>query len=315
MVKQEKEYFLMMKNKAEVLCFYMDKYVCYPDESWVDATEGIVTDVEIISKGQDVRSNLCAKVVGKMVETEEINWQELECMDMFDVYTIGDWTFAAFMEGRSVKHYANIKGQGLQDVELSHYQFDLLDEAKQKVIYKKLVNEAAPKYALPDVQAALEVCIRNFAEMKLDCSSKVCVYKNAFFFVTYPGWYRDSCKVFVVLEDGSLRDTDMARFAAKVAEYNEITTFTLESLKLTMDKLGISAGADSGHVVQDVSKEERKLLTTYPLPGGGALVMFKASEFRFNSDVHKGLQDKVASGLGFWAQRFGEENEFISWMD
>ena len=315
---KKNSFFLMLKNEAGKLYFRMDEYTCFPDESWQDAGEGIVTDIEIVSQGQDAKAGKWAKVIGKVAETEEINWEEVDCfdiLDIYDVFVIAGCTFVAFLEEEQVKKYAYIKGQGLQEVSLSHVHWSHGKKEEQTAIYRKLVKQVAEQYKVADKESMQEICIRNFAKLQLDCASTIEIYENAFFFVTYPGWYRDSCKVFVVREDGTLRDTYLARFASEVTSSADTVSITLNDLQLVMDKYGISAGGDSGHAVEGVSPEERKLLTTYQLPNGAILVMFKASEFQFQSEVHKRLESKVASGLCFWMQRLGERNEFYSWID
>ena len=89
----------------------------------------------------------------------------------------------------------------------------------------------------------------------------------------------------------------------------------MEKILKEMDKLGISAGEDSGDAVEGVSEEERKYLTTRKLPNGGLLVMFKAETFRYELLQNENLTSKVCTKLGNWLYRMGERNEYRSLID
>lgn len=309
---QTKELYLMTKEKSRELKFVMGDYECFADPQWREAAPGVVTDIQIIREGTYPNRKKWAVVRGTMVNTEELNYEEADWNKLADVLVIQD---SIIYVDSQYHDYVNVVGSGLRPIHLTYQQMDLCDLEKQNLIYEKIVKLEAKRCAMADTKAMKEICIRHFAELKLDCASRVCVYEDALFFVEYPGEYRDFCHMFVVEKDGTLKTSYAPRFAEKCKLIRSMRVFTLEDLLVEMDRLGISAGEDSGDQVEGVTPQERALLTTHKLSNGTVLVMFKAEEFRYDSPMHLKLADKVCCGIGFWSHRLGEENDYRYWID
>ncbi len=310
--QQTKELYLMTKETSGNLKFVMGDYECFADPQWREARPGVVTDIHIIREGSYPNRQKWAVVRGSMVNTEELNYEEADWEKLADVLVIQDSVIYVNSQYRS---FVNTVGGGLQSINLTYQQKELCDQEKQDRLYEKIVKLEAKRYALADTKTMKEICIRHFAELKLDCASRVCVYEDALFFVEYPGEYRDFCHMFVVKADGTLRVSYVPRFAEKCKLIRSMRVFTLEDLLVEMDRRGISAGEDSGDQVEGVTPQERALLTTHKLSNGTVLVMFKAEEFCYDSPMHLKLADKVCREIGFWAHRLGEENDFRYWID
>ncbi len=304
---EQKGYYLMTMNHLKRLSIKMGDYECYAVQEWDDFRQGVVTDLRIEREGTYPDDRKWARVRGRMVDVMEPHYEDMDFKKLHDVKVIGGCVL--FEEDRDGSyHYQAFIDNEFQEVQLNREHAGLGEEEKQLEVYGKIVRIMAKRHALADDKTIMEICIRNFVPLRLDCASEVIVYEKALFEVVYQGTEPESHCYFVVGDGGKIMKTQVPRFAGKCTEL-EVQKISLDDILVEMDKLGISVGEDGGHEVSGVSKQERELLSTHKLTNGTVLVMYKASEFCYGSQIHLKLLDKVCCGVSFWAQRFGGKKE------
>lgn len=309
-----KKYYLMTKNANGNLYLYIRGNYCTPAPEWTDAAEGIVTELERVEQWKDKEGKKHVTVQGRMVETEEMDWTAQDILKIIDVYPFEFCTLLEKYSDMGRAFYANIKGEGLCEVSVSVDQRNSCDHERKKAMRYEVIQRVIKDYTRTGNRELKESIIRNFAEIKLDSAESVTVYGSAIFYVFYPGAYRDFCKQFVVDAEGKLINVSFDS-VDKMKMLNGRYYFRTEKILEEMDELGIAVGADSGDIVEGVSEEERKYLTTKKLPNGAILVMFKAEKFSYALLENENLVSKVCTGLGKWTNRLGEENPYWGWID
>ncbi len=305
---EKKGYYLMTMNHLKRLSIKMGDYECYAVREWDDFRQGVVTDLQIVQEGTYPDDRKWARVRGRNVDVMEPCYEDMDFEELNDVKVIGGCVL--FEEEREGSyHYKAFIDHEFQEVHLNREHTQLSEEEKQLEVYEKIVRIMAKRHELADEKTMMEICIRNFVPLQLDSASKVVIYEKALFEVVYPDPGAQSHCYFVVGDGGRIKKTEVPRFAQRCSGL-EVREISLNEILVEMDKLGISVGEDSGHEVPGVSKQERELLSTHKLTNGTVLVMYKASEYCYGSQIHLKLLDKVCCGVAFWAQRFGEKKEF-----
>jgi len=306
------KYYAMTQNAFGKLYFYMDQLLCYAAGEWEDAKEGVVTEPEILEQWDGDEGQKCALVRGRMVETQPIDWEHWDMFQADDIIVFSNFTLQWFIGGERRGYWAEIVGEGLQPVEMNHKQGEDRDKKRERKIFGLLKGRLVEEHGVCSEDKCLESIIRNFTEKTLDAADCVEVYDDVVFQVSYPGWYRDWCQNYVVDSEGNSKKW---RLSSMVDGMYRSRHYTIQKILKEMDRLGITAGTDSGDVVDGISEEERKYLSTKKLPNGGLLVMFKAETFSYGHLQNKKLTDLVCSDLGNWLYRMGEPNKYRGRFD
>lgn len=317
---------MVEKNKYYTLSYNLDKklsfsdwnYDYYPAKDWKDAKVGVFTNPEIVEKWTNEKGNKCAYITGTMVETEPFDFSDPASSDIHDIIVLGDAILIKFKSNDKYygdqNYYTKLKNGELVKVKASLYRRLPGNYDKRCQLLKDLVGHLKLEYGAISYQHFKEVCINVFAEKTLDSAQEVVLIDDFLFHIFYPGAYRDFCSDFYVKKNGKIVD---APYGSILLESNNVSKkiLSLHNIEEEMAKYGISAGEDSGDVVEGVTKKERKLLTTHKLASGAVIVQLKAKTFRYELLENKRLMSKVDKGIGKWLYRLSEYNEYYTWID
>lgn len=306
------KYYLMTKNKDDVLEVEIDGYWYSPAEDWTMAWDGIVTDIEVVEKGRNEEGKFVGTIRGRMVETEDIDLDSLNPFELYRILYLPSVMMVELYKHGKFIHVVNVKGEGLKPVSFRYSQTKNYDAELEKESLYRVAKNAVKAYELPDRESMLAALIRKFEEKHIYCADSIYVYGNAIFYIGYPTHGRGYCVDYVLSE----QDECLSWVLSNVNKlFPDEKRFFVHEIINEMDKHGIATGEDSGDVVEGVSEEERKYLSTLRLPTGDVLVMFKAETFRYDLLENENLNSKVCKNLGKWLFGKGKDNPYGSMMD
>ena len=314
----KRKYYVWTVNLNGELSVYENDVTYYADDDWKEATEGIFTNGVVTRKWKDADGNIFAKCKGTMVKTAEFDFDSPLSKEIKDVLVIGGSTLVLFQEDDPYVINPNYKAR-LEDGTLIPVVIDVCrrfpGDMEQRIQrFKEMARYMRKEYGEIDYEHFREICINNFAERTIDCAAEVKLLYDCLVYIFYPGYYRDGCAAFYVKPDGTTVNTEYGDILERY-EKKEVCKLTLPQIQEEMAKYGISAGEDSGDIVEGITPEERKLLTTHRLANGTVIVQLKAKTFSYELLKNKNLISKVDKGLGKWLYRLGEPNDYISWID
>ena len=322
----EQKYFVLFNRYNDTLsCRIGDKY-CIPADDWTEAREGLITNIQFTGT-KTINGQLYHTIKADFVDTELIDITAEFSNQVYDIICLGDNVLYQlyskkrdYWDGGFLFQLATgetIKLRDYPDSLLRHRENPNL----RYYIASDLLTAHIMKYGIIDTaEKAYLALMKLFTPTTLDCCDQVTIVDDGMIYISYPGAYKSSCR-YVVLKNQKYRNVGYGPILLVNSENKRV--ITLEQIITYMKNNYISAGTDSKDEIPGISPRARKIFTTLKAPNGALIVQFKAECFKpsyasnpqYLSVITKDIVHTKERKILKWLYRYGEYNEYISWID
>jgi hypothetical protein len=213
---------------------YLGNFVCYPDRSWKDAREGIITDIEVVKTVTKTTGEI-RFIRGRMLDSEPITEDDLSSLVWWDStrrFHISD-KYILSQVGSSVDVFVKLNGHLFKINELCYSLCNLLIKSRQ--FESDLLDN---EYKIDTHEKAIEAAIHclnsldSYYFSAVVSNFKFDIYDNKYILVTFTPKYREERKF----------TFDSSKEQKRLYIYNRMTmdtkyTYTIMSTVLVNSKI------------------------------------------------------------------------------